>query len=107
MRLGPHNERASWGRWALSEGNFKGPTLIKVKSLKSDFDQRDQPATSRPPFSTTADPDESDVNCGPLLRFGLSAGAGSRGDNSPVTDLIQEQVGALGPSVREILKVRL
>ena len=36
-----HNERASWGPGALSEGTFRGPTLIKVKSLKSDFDRRD------------------------------------------------------------------
>ena len=41
LLLGLHNEPSSWGPGALSEGIFRGPTLIKVKSLKSDFDRRD------------------------------------------------------------------
>ena len=38
--MGPHNERASSGPGASHQENFRGPTLIKVKTVKSDFNRR-------------------------------------------------------------------
>ena len=38
--MGPHNVTSSSGPGASHRENFRGPTLIKVKSVKSDFDRR-------------------------------------------------------------------
>ena len=38
--MGPLNSRARSGPGASHRENFRGPTLIKVKSVKSDFDRR-------------------------------------------------------------------
>ena len=41
--MGPLNSGTSWGPGASHRENFIGTTLIKVKSVKSDFDRRAAP----------------------------------------------------------------
>ena len=63
-----------------------------------------QPATSRPPFSDPADPEKRGGQGPRADEGGLSAGAGSGEKCCGWADLMSEQVGALGPSVREIFR---
>jgi hypothetical protein len=75
--------------WVLSAATVSRYKVIKVMArglrfgincVKSDKFRPEAPENqSGPPFSETAPPNESATNGGPLLRCGLSAGAGSRG----------------------------
>ena len=93
--------------WALSTGVFSRYKAIKViirglrfgiNCVKSDNFRSNRPENqSGPPFSTTADPNESGDRGRPLLRCGLSAGAGSRESCGCWADIMSEQISALGP----------
>ena len=76
--ISPHNEPSSWGPGASPRENLRGPTLIKVKSVKSDFNRR-AAADFEAAFLRNGIPNER-ADGGPHPpEGGLSAGAGSRG----------------------------
>ena len=95
--LGPHNEPSSWGPGALSEEILRGPTLIKVKSWKSDFNQREPAGNFSAAFLCNRCSGNRDVNGPNPPEGGLSAGAGIRGFHGQPAHIMSEQFWQEGP----------
>ena len=102
--LGRLNSPSSWGPGALSEEILRGPTLIKVKSVKSDFDRRAAPNFEAAFLRNQQSRRESRQLGATLPRAGYPPVPEAGGKNGQAPDLIRDQVGALS---EEILKFRL